>query len=380
MSFQRCRGRVFVGVVVAVLTVASQASSPAQAVGTPGTWSTVTANASGVFPTLNGIDAVSKNDVWAVGQGADYLSLAQHWDGTSWTIKPTPNVAGSFLTSLRGVSAVSSNDVWAVGDDSGGTPLIVRWNGTSWGRVAFPTLTGYSTLNGVSARAANDVWAVGSTNTNRTLVMHWNGLTWSVVASPNPSTTFIPYNFLYSVHARAANDVWAVGTYSRKGFSPQTLTLRYDGATWRQVATPALKGPTGLDVYSRFDGVSATSTSNVWAVGTVGNQALAMRFNGSVWSVVTTPNESDRQNFLRGVDALAPDDVWAVGASQQVFYFNENQTVYSSSLIEHFDGTTWTIVPSPNPVLNATDIRSVSAVTTRDVWAAGAAGFTAHYA
>ena len=133
---------------------------------------------------------------------------------------------------------MSSNDVWAVGDDSGGKPIIVRWNGTGWNRVAFPTITGYSTLNGVSARAANDVWAVGSTNTNRTLVMHWNGLAWSVVASPNPSTTSIPYNFLTAVNARAANDVWAVGTYSRKGFSPQTLTLRYDGATWRQVASP----------------------------------------------------------------------------------------------------------------------------------------------
>ena len=364
--------------VVAVVVGIVASTSPAGAVGAPGTWATVSSVPNG-GPALYAIDAITTNDVWAVGQGSDYLTHAQHWDGSTWTRVPTPNVAGSFLSTLRGVAAVSSRDVWAVGDNSGGTPLIVHWDGTAWTPSPLPPLTGYSALNGVTAVAANDVWAVGSTNSNRTLIVHWNGTAWSVVASPNPSTTTLPYNFLNAVHATSANDVWAVGTYARKGKSPQTLTLRWNGARWRQVATPALTGPSGLDVYSRFLGVTATSPSDAWAVGTVGNQPLAMRFNGTAWSVVSTPNAPYEQGFLYDVDAIAADDVWAVGVSQRVFYFNENQPTYSASLIEHFDGTTWSIVPSPNPVVNATDVRSVSALSTNAVWASGVLGFTARY-
>ena len=369
--------RAVIAVLASVAGVVA-ATAPAGAVGTPGTWTTISSVPNG-GPSLYAIDAISANDVWAVGQGSDYLTHAQHWDGTTWTKTPTPSVAGAFLSALRGVAAVSSNDVWAVGDNSGGTPLIVHWNGASWATSPLPPLTGYSALNGVSVVSANDVWAVGSTTSTRTLVLRWNGSTWNVVPSPNPSTTKLPYNFLYGVHVTAANDVWAVGTYSRKGKSPQTLTLRWNGTSWRHVATPALTGPSGLDVYSRFLGVTATSASDAWAVGTVGNQPLAMHFNGSAWSVVPTPNAPYEQGFLYDVDAVAANDVWAVGVSQRVFAFIEPQTTYSASLIEHFDGTAWSIVPSPNPVVNATDVRSVSALSSTSVWASGALGFTARY-
>ena len=42
---------------------------------------------------LNGVAAVSSNDVWAVGFWVDGLqrrTLAEHWDGTSWTVVSTP--------------------------------------------------------------------------------------------------------------------------------------------------------------------------------------------------------------------------------------------------------------------------------------------------
>src|SRR5436309_3023426 len=61
------------------------------------------------------------------------------------------------------------------------------------------------------------------------------------------------------------------------------------------------------------------------------------------WNVVPSPNIS-RQNYLTGVAAVAPNDIWAVGYSSLSPYGGTERT-----LIEHWDGTSWSIVPSPSP-------------------------------
>src|ERR1043165_7899800 len=53
-----------------------------------------------------------------------------------------------------------------------------------------------------------------------------------------------------------------------------------------------------------------------------------------VWSVVSSPNP-DIVNVLNDVEVVTANDVWAVG-------FSQNQT-----LIEHWDGTSWSGVSSP---------------------------------
>lgn len=363
------RARVVLGLALVVLVLPAVALAAA--------WTTVSSDAAG--PVLNGVDAISSNDIWAVGQGRDYQTYTRHWNGSSWMPVVTPAVPGALLSTLNDVSAVATNDVWAVGDNQSGTALALHWNGTSWTRATLPALTGYSSLQSVSARAANDVWAVGQTNTSKTLALHWNGTSWSVVPTPSPSTTTIPYNFLNAVYAMSANDVWAVGRYSRKGKYPQTLVLRWDGVRWRQVPSPNAAGPNGFEVYNDLRSVSGTSANDVWAVGTVGNQTLAMRWNGSAWSLVPAPNVPDRQNFLNDVDAVSANDVWAVGASRQIFYSGDNEIDYNSTLIEHWNGFSWTIVPSPNPIQNASELRASTVVSATDIWAAGSLGITLRY-
>src|SRR5207248_4313678 len=108
--------------------------------------------------------------IWAVG---DLVSqtLVLHWDGSSWSIVPSPSPGSSNY--LRGVAAVSSNDVWAVGDYSGGT-LVLHWNGAKWSIVPSP---GTAQLKRVAVVAANDVWAVGNYYNNgvQTQIEHWDG-------------------------------------------------------------------------------------------------------------------------------------------------------------------------------------------------------------
>src|SRR5205823_14285450 len=84
-----------------------------------GCWSMVPSpNIAGQNNTLRGLSVVAANDIWAVGisfqTGGFYDTLTEHWDGTQWTIVPSPN-PGTQLNLLYGVSAVSSSDVWAVG-------------------------------------------------------------------------------------------------------------------------------------------------------------------------------------------------------------------------------------------------------------------------
>ena len=94
-------------------------------------------------------------------------TLIEHWDGTAWTVVPSPN-KGPFPNSLSGVTAVAPDDVWAVGtwftkafDDR---TLTLHWDGTAWHRVQSPNAGPPKAANdlvSVSAIATDDVWAVG---------------------------------------------------------------------------------------------------------------------------------------------------------------------------------------------------------------------------
>ncbi len=113
---------------------------------------------------LHSVSGTSSDDVWAVGyflyyegeQGYKYVSLAEHWDGTSWQVADT-NLSGWILDS---VTAVSSGDVWAVGRDAFG-PIIVRWNGAAWQDVPTPDRQDGSELQGVTSAGSGQLWDVG---------------------------------------------------------------------------------------------------------------------------------------------------------------------------------------------------------------------------
>src|SRR5438552_11427354 len=129
--------------------------------------------------------------------------------GLAWRAVAIPNPTSNY-SQLNGIEAVSTNDVWAVGYTDTRT-LTMRWNGSAWRIVPSPNQTGDNQLNGMAAVSANDVWAVGSffnASVHQTLVEHWNGSAWSIVPSPNPGPSA---SVLIGVAAVSANDVWAVG-------------------------------------------------------------------------------------------------------------------------------------------------------------------------
>src|SRR5439155_2016741 len=109
---------------------------------------------------------------------------------------------------------------------------------------------------------------------------------------------------------------------------------------------------------------AAVSANDVWAVGyyTVFGSAdhtLIEHWNGASWGIVPSPNPGSN-NYLYGVVALSANDIWAVGE------YIDSSGVYRRTLVEHWNGTSWSVVPSPNGSLHG-----VAAVASNDLWAVG---------
>jgi hypothetical protein len=166
-------------------------------------------------------------------------------------------------------------------------------------------------------------------------------------------------NALNAVAAVSSGDVWSVGSYYSG--TQQTLAEHWDGSTWSLVSSP------NLGTGSYLNGVAAISGSDVWAVGYYNNgtvnQTLVEHWNGAQWSVVSSPNLGTSSNYLFGVTGVSVGDVWAVGN-----YINVNTI---RTLVEHWNGTQWSVVTSPNIGISYNYLNGVAAISGSDVWAVG---------
>jgi len=329
---------------------------------------------------LFGVSAIASGDVWAVGEFSSVSAgqtLVEHWDGVSWSVVSSPNV-GSGSNFLNAVAAVSSNDVWAVGGfgtAGGSQTLVEHWDGVSWSVVSSPSPgSSFNVLDGVTAVSSNDVWAVGNfqnMGATQTLVEHWDGVSWSVVSSPSPGSSS---NELHGVTAVKSNDVWAVGILSNTGGSSQTLIEHWNGLSWSLV--PGVNFGSQL---TELFGVTSTAHSNVWAVGDFQNtganqlvEPLIEHWNGTSWSVVPNPaaNNPGFGGDLHGVAAVTRANAWTAGE-----FFNNPITV-DQTLTEHWTpGTGWHVLNNPPIGTNFSMLRAVTALKVKGgpaiAWAVG---------
>ncbi len=188
-----------------------------------------------------------------------------------------------------------------------------------------------------------------------------------VVPSPNAPPEPLG-NTLLDVAAISATDAWAVGFHHNPAyctFCPAPLVMHWDGARWSIVETPTIAQPK-----VQLTSVSAVRSSDIWAVGHWLNDTaltagtLIEHWDGASWSVVASPNPG-MFNALYGVAAVSSDDAWAVGDK----WLSWSQKV---PLILRYDGEEWAEVEYP-PVSYG-ELASVHAVAEDDVWAVGVAG------
>ena len=146
------------------------------------------------FTFLEGVAALSRTDVWAVGSlpGTPDQALLAHWNGR-WTIARAPELAGG----LGSLSALSSSDIWGTTGPRG-RDTILHWDGAHWRRYRHPQMEG--TSSDIAALSPSNVWLVSP-------IMHWNGRTWSVVHRPPQDDTLV------TIAAVSPSDIWAAGFY-----------------------------------------------------------------------------------------------------------------------------------------------------------------------
>ncbi|HTT63428.1 MAG TPA: hypothetical protein VMG35_16345 [Bryobacteraceae bacterium] len=299
---------------------------------------------------LYAVSASSPSDVWAVGQSAI------HFDGASWTAFPMPMIKGNNTSSLGGVVDISPTEAWAVGTVNIGLAhpgqVIERWDGTQWSVFPGPSFAAgdQPSLNAMTAISANDIWAAGSLLNDggqrlNLLFEHWDGSSWTPTARP-------ANGFLFGVSADATNDVWAVGFSGAENDDSRTLVMHYDGISWKTVASPSVGNGA-----NQLNGVVALAPDNVWAVGfstpvappkEAPTLTLIEHWDGAGWTVVPSPNVGPKSiyqsNRLLGITAVSASDIWAFGS-----FFLANGSENQKTLLLHWDGNVWSIEPSPNP-------------------------------
>ncbi|MDQ6614959.1 MAG: hypothetical protein M3083_09470 [Actinomycetota bacterium] len=365
------RGRTRSGVAVLGLAlVLSAVTATASSAGTAWTIVPSPSPPDGSEPKLVGVSCVATTTCTAVGtfiRSGRQKTLVEQWDGAAWTIVPSPNVADSGLgppsadSELLGVSCPAVSNCTAVGDSQmnfGGTgaTLVEHWDGMTWTVVPSPnTAAPFNKLAAVSCPSVSSCTAVGDSETissaATSLVEHWDGMTWTIVPTSKPDVG--AEDALFGVWCTEASSCTAVG--SRSVFSGRSsLIEQWDGGAWKIVMSPNIPSAD----FNTLSAVTCVATTSCTAVGESYNRTanatttLIEQWDGSGWTIVASPNPAgNATTSLGGISCGAATSCVAVGTSNII----DNGVFKSAELLEQWDGTTWTIAAFPHQLPASTD-------------------------
>jgi hypothetical protein len=277
--------------------------------------------------------------MYTTGSGTK-LSLAIMGTSSSWTIKTTPNPAGATISHLSGVSCTTSSACTAVGDATVSgvqTMMAMAWNGTAWILQTLPTFFGASAteLNDVKCLSATACFAVGmytsTSGTKGALALSWNGTTWTIQATPTPAGATITH--LRSISCTATTECTAVGDAQISGVL-KTLAMRWNGTAWSLQTTPNPSSYNSL----HLKGVACTSATSCLAAGdlttSVAHNGLLLSWNGTTWSIASPAPPAG--NALADIACASAVHCLAVGDTGGLTWPGVGPS------IAHWDGSTWT--------------------------------------
>lgn len=213
-----------------------------------------------------------------------------------------------------------------------------------------------SALRDLAVVGADDIWVGGFVLTDnqyygveRTLAMHWDGTQWSVVSTPNIGSSTSTFN---SIDAVAADDVWAVGYYRDNTSQIRPMSQHWDGTQWSIVFVPSLNSAD-----HSLAAIDAVAADDIWAVGNWGGysyvpQSYIAHWDGQTWEAMSGPLSSLYDfNLLLGVKAFTDADAWAVGrkragpfyggVSQFVAHYGDLLTTCNKTFADVPEGSTF---------------------------------------
>jgi hypothetical protein len=225
------------------------------------------------------------------------------------------------------------------------------------------TGSGASALNAVSCHSADSCQAVGyytPSISDRSLIESWDGTRWSRSSSPHPGSA----SALDGVSC--VSDTWcmAVGNYTNGTFQ-RTLTELWNGSEWRTVSSP-----NDGSYNNELSGVSCVSSTSCTSVGYYNaaggiSRTLVEHWNGTRWSLASSPNHGTTGSSLSGVSCVSSVRCTAVGS-----YESGTNTL---ALIESWENNRWSLVAGPS-VGTPNSLAGVSCHSTSSCKAVGSTG------
>jgi hypothetical protein len=282
------------------------------------------------------------------------VTLGERWNGTSWSLQTTsnptlpPNPVNQ--ASLGPVACPSSSLCLAAGYDvNAGAGFAERWNGTSWSilsNAAQGKLKLAGQPQGVACVSTSSCLAVGSKSTAGASVatvqpLYLSGSSWFMDEVSVPAPEGASDTTLNGVACRSETLCFAVGNYVKSGkLHPFAVSLKAEGGGSWTVTKETLQDSEGADLRD----VSCPSSTSCTAVGASNGKTFAERWNGSSWSISSTPNpEGVTGSLLRGVSCSSASACTAVGSSTLTKEGKEE----TKPLVLRWNGSSWSIQTTP---------------------------------
>jgi hypothetical protein len=273
------------------------------------------------------------------------------------------------------VSCSSATECTAVGiKEEGATAFVQRWNGTEWKSQtpAKPAEAVKTAFTGVSCPSSSTCYAVGQYTKAAgkwlTLIETWNGTEWKVQTSPtNAEAT---QSFLESVSCSSTSECTAVGWYANAGETDKTLALRWNGTEW-SLQTSA--NPTSNQIL--LTSVSCPSSSFCMATGfyrdpsTNAMVPLSERWNGTEWALKTAAKPEGSMSWFFGVSCTSSTECSAVGAREVTPITHETK-----AMAQRWNGTAWSLQTVPNTEGEGSSLEDVSCASSTACTAVGDVG------
>lgn len=345
---------------------------------------------------LQGLSCATRLECVAVGSvidsRGDQITLAERWQHSRWSVRPTANNVIDLPTGLKDVSCPSAAACTAVGsfaptvggDSTLGSSLWMRWRGMSWS-IELPAnpagpRAGADTA-GVSCTSPTRCTAVGffASHSLTAFAEGWSGTGWSIQHIPAPAGA--ASMALTGVSCTAVGGCEAVGSYQPgNNQSDVPLVEFWNGSGWSIQESPTPAGPAS----SRLNRVSCTSPTACMAVGYsyVGARCVdpnspgpctqlpfAEVWDGKSWSIQSPPlPASPAAGELTGVSCTTATACTAIGSfSTDISCVTAHGAVSlctARPLAEAWNGSNWSIqnVPIPKGSANS-QLNAVSCVT-----------------
>ena len=305
------------------------------------------------MPRLSSISCSGATGCTAVGlakkgaEEAETVTLGETWNGSNWSLKSPSNPPLVNRSELAAVSCSSASLCLASGYDANtGKGFERRWNGSEW--VADGYLTEVEAgPQGLACPGATECASVGNTIEVWGNSGGWRQL-WGLAI---PAIEGSSNRKLYDVSCSSESACTAVGTYAKEGkYKSLAVRLTRTGgplsawtASLQSTANPASGSAELRDV-------SCPSSTSCTAVGTHGTETFAESWNGTSWSIASTPNPAGAEkSYLEAVSCTSASACTAVGYYTYPVKGESATEEVKKALAMRWNGSSWSLQTVANP-------------------------------